>query len=133
MKIELITLDRFLLEAGVILSVLQFNKKNFYYLSTFFFLISLSDQFDADFEQVKGDPEDTDSYGIFVPDRAHWRDDCNVSSIIRFEIDKIFDSLEEFNPILKNLFLSIHFMDPVNLPDRLLYKLIQHLSYPKND
>ncbi len=131
MTIDLITLERFLWEAGEILSVLKFKKKKFYYLSALFFLKRISDQFDEIFNHLKGDPEDPDNYEIFIPDGAHWRDIRNVSEGIGFEIDKAFDALEDFNPILKGLFTPIQFMDPTNLPDRLLNKLIQHFSNPK--
>ncbi len=101
------------------------------YIFGLLFLKRLSDEFDEECEQVKGDPEDPDNYQFFVPKRARWRNIRKISEGIGNAIDKAFEALEEQNPLLEGVLTPIEFQDPKKLPDAALNKLVTHFSKPE--
>lgn len=101
------------------------------YILAVFFYKRLCDQFDEDREHVLGDPEDEDSYGIFIPKGAHWNDIRKVSEGIGEAINNAFDELEEPNEPLKGILKLTDFNDPKILPDQVLSKIISHFSREK--
>ena len=131
-KLNLDKLESFLWSAADILRGSIDSSEYRHYIFGLLFLKRLSDQFDEEGENVKGDPEDPDNYQFFVPKRARWKNIRKVSEGIGNAIDKAFAELEEKNiDLLENVLTRIQFEDPDKLPDKTLSKLIIHFSQPE--
>ncbi len=127
-KLDLDKLKPFLLSAANILRGSIDSAEYKHYIFGLLFLKRLSDQFDDERKEVKGNPEDPDNYQFFVPQRARWSSIRKVSEGIGNAIDKGFEALEEDNPILEGVLTPIQYEDPRKLNDEALNKLIVHFS-----
>jgi len=127
-KLDLEKLKPFLWSAADILRGSIDSAEYKHYIFGLLFLKRLSDQFEEEKKQVKGDVEDPDNYQFFVPERARWETIRKVSEGIGNAIDKAFEALEESNPILEGVLTPIQFEDPRKLNDIVLNKLIVHFS-----
>jgi type I restriction enzyme M protein len=106
----------------------------------FLFLKRLSDRFLEEVEEhvTRGvDREDAltdpDYHQLFVPERARWDRIQKVSEGLGEELNKACASLEEANPTLEGLLLSIDFNDERRLGDAkqrdsVLHALVQHFA-----
>lgn len=127
-KLDLDKLKPFLWSAADILRGSIDSAEYKHYIFGLLFLKRLSDQFDEERNDVKGNPEDPDNYQFFVPERARWSSIRKVSEGIGNAIDKGFEALEENNPILEGVLTPIQYEDPRKLNDEALNKLVVHFS-----
>jgi type I restriction enzyme M protein len=105
------------------------------YIFGMLFLKRLSDVFEEEALKLEAEYEDKDLawndpdfHELFVPKRARWENLEKVSDDIGAEINKAFEALEESNPILEGVLVSIDFNDKERLPDDVLQQLIVHFS-----
>ncbi len=127
-KLDLDKLKPFLWGAADILRGSIDSAEYKHYIFGLLFLKRLSDQFDEERKNVKGDSEDPDNYQFFVSERARWASIRKVSEGIGNAIDKAFEALEENNPILEGVLTPIQYEDPRKLNDEALNKLVVHFS-----
>ena len=127
-KLTIANLEAFLWKSADILRGSIDSAEYKHYIFGLLFLKRLSDQFEEERKQVKGDPEDPDNYQFFVPERARWRNIRKISEGIGNAIDKAFEALEEQNQSLERVLTPIQFEDPRRLSDTTLNKLIVHFS-----
>lgn len=127
-KLTLDKLESFLWTAADIMRGSIDSAEYKHYIFGLLFLKRLSDQFDEERKQVKGDPEDPDNYQFFVPERARWKSIRKISEGIGNAIDKGFEALEETNSLLEGILSPIQFEDAKRLSDATLNKLITHFS-----
>ncbi len=127
-RLDLVRLKPFLWNAANILRGSIDSAEYKHYIFGLLFLKRLSDQFDEERKDVKGNPEDSDNYQFFVPQRARWSSIRKVSEGIGNTIDKAFEALEENNPILEGVLTPIQYEDPRKLNDEALNKLVVHFS-----
>jgi len=127
-KLTQADLETFLWKAADILRGSIDSSEYKHFIFGLLFLKRLSDEFEEERKQVQGDPEDSDNYQFFVPDRARWKNIRKISEGIGNAIDKGFEALEEQNPSLEGVLTPIQFEDPRRLSDATLSKLIVHFS-----
>ncbi|WP_408956581.1 type I restriction-modification system subunit M [Natroniella sp. ANB-PHB2] len=103
------------------------------YIFGMLFLKRLSDVFEEERERIREeDGEDfVDKplfYDFYVPEKARWEHISSVTEDIGATLNKAFEALEEENPTLEGVLVSIDFNDKERLPDTVLDGLIQHFS-----
>ena len=114
------------------------------YIFGMLFLKRLSDAFDEAQEGVvehyistgksKADAErfasDEDEYDktFFVPDRARWANLKDLKHDIGSELNKATEAIEEYNPSLEGVLVSIDFNIKNKLSDKKLQDLLSHFS-----
>ena len=114
------------------------------YIFGMLFLKRLSDAFEEAQEQViqhylttgksKEDAErlalDEDEYDrtFFVPERSRWSKLKDLKHDIGSELNKATEAIEEHNPSLEGVLVSIDFNSKKKLPDKKLQELLSHFS-----
>jgi type I restriction enzyme M protein len=114
------------------------------YIFGMLFLKRLSDAFDEAQEQVvqtyvdmgksRSDAErlasDEDEYDktFFVPERARWSNLKDLKHDIGSELNKATEAIEEYNPSLEGVLVSIDFNIKNKLSDKKLQDLLSHFS-----
>ncbi|MBN1214492.1 MAG: SAM-dependent DNA methyltransferase [Candidatus Lokiarchaeota archaeon] len=127
-KLTLDKLEAFLWTSADILRGSIDSSEYKHYIFGLLFLKRLSDQFQDEYTQIKGDPEDRDNYKFYVPKKARWSAIRKVSEGIGAAIDKAFAAMEEENEALQDVLIPIQFGDTKRLKDDTLSKLIIHFS-----
>lgn len=133
-KLTLQQLESHLWESANILrgSIDSSDYKN--YIFGLLFLKRLNDVFvetASKVEKEEGDDYawyDPDEHEFFVPDRARWKHIQSTTQDIGNAINTAFEALEEQNPVLEGMLVSIDFNDKEKLPDSLLLQLVKHFS-----
>lgn len=105
------------------------------YIFGMLFLKRLSDVFEDEAEKILEETgseklawEDKVQHTFYVPERARWKNIKKHTRDIGAAINKAFEALEDANPNLENVLVTIDFNDKERLPDEVLSKLIQHYS-----
>ena len=114
------------------------------YIFGMLFLKRLSDAFEEEQEQVvqhyhsigKSEADatrlaaDEDEYGktFFVPERARWSNIKDLKHDIGSELNKATETIEEHNPSLEGVLVSIDFNIKNKLSDKKLQDLLSHFS-----
>tara|TARA_Y100000294_G_C8561099_1_gene339087 strand:- start:1184 stop:2932 length:1749 start_codon:yes stop_codon:yes gene_type:complete len=113
------------------------------YIFAIMFLKRISDAFDEEMESIiekfkkKGkikedliklslDPIQYDNF--FIPKQSHWNYLKNLKHDIGTEINKAVEAIEEHNPILEGVLISVDFNKKDKLSDSKLRDLISHFS-----
>ena len=114
------------------------------YIFGMLFLKRLSDAFDEEQEKIvkkyvsKGKTQkeaeslasDEDEYDstFFVPEKAHWSNVKDLKHDIGAELNKVAEAIEEHNPSLEGVLVSIDFNIKNKLSDTKLRDLLSHFS-----
>lgn len=74
--------------------------------------------------------QDEDEYTntFFIPDRARWSSIKNLKHDIGTELNKATEAIEETNPSIEGVLISIDFNNKNRLPDNKLRDIISHYS-----
>lgn len=77
-------------------------------------------------ELARKDGEHTDTF--FIPERARWSRIKNLKHDIGAELNKAAKAIEEANPSIEGVLISIEFNNKNKLPDNKLHDIISHYS-----